>query len=105
MAIFHRFKEIYEHIQTEEDFNSSMFAGSEELLATQWDKCLIASNYDEDTLSELFYFLEGDAEHIQHQDNLLLCKMDGIEVVLYDDYETLAIIIKIKDKEQIESFI
>lgn len=105
MSIFHRFCDIYDFIRSQEDFNSSMFSGCEELLATEWDKCLIASNYDEESLSELFYFLEGNAEHISHQDNFLLCKMDETEMVLYDDYETLAIIIRSKDKQQLESFI
>lgn len=105
MSIFHKFGEIYDFIQSEEDFNSSMFSGCEEMLGTQWNKCVIASNYDEDSLSELFYFIEGNAEHIKHEDNMLLCKMDNTEIILYDDYETLAIIIQSKDKEQLESFI
>jgi hypothetical protein len=105
MSIFHKFSEIYDDIISEEDFNSSIFAGCEELLSIQWDKCLIASNYDEDTLSELFYFIEGDSQHIKHENNFLLCKLDDVELVLFDDYETMAIIINKKDVEQLESFI
>ena len=72
MSIFHKYKGIYPEIESQEDFNSSMFSGSEDLLQSEWYDCLIASNYDGDSLSELFYFIEGNAEHIKHEGDMLL---------------------------------
>lgn len=105
MSIFHTFGKIYKEIANEDDFNCSDFSGVEDLLGVSWNQCLIASNDDEETLSELYYFIEGNSEQENIIGNFTLCKIDEKEVVLYDDYTRLAIIIKAKDKEDFENFI
>ena len=106
MSIFHKFSNIFDYINSEEDFNGSEFYGSNDMLnVNYYDDCLIATNYDDDSVSELYYFIEANAVHIRNEDNFLLCELDGTKIVLFDNYDLLAIIINKKDKEQIENFI
>ena len=76
MDIFYKFSKIYENIKTEDDFNDSKFSGSEELLNTEFSKCLITSNINEE-IDELYYFIEDNGELINCDGDMCLYLMDG----------------------------
>lgn len=104
MNIFHKFNKIYTEIDSEEQFNVSQFSGSEEMLLCSWDKLIVSSDKEEE-LSELYYLIEDCGEFIRCEDNMMLYDMSDVKIVLYDDYDSKAIIINQKDKDNLESFI
>lgn len=98
---FDRFDQIF----TEEDFFLSDYVGAEELLGVPWNLCMIAKCEDEDLFIEFYYEIEGKFEVEITSGNLRYMIMDKLEVVLLDDYEMKAIIIKTKDKQDFENFL
>jgi hypothetical protein len=104
MDIFYKFSKIYEEIKTEDDFGNSKFFGCEDLLHTEFSKCLVTSNINEE-IDELFYFIEDNGELIKCEGNMCLYLLDGCEVVLFNDFEELAIVIQKKHKDDVENFI
>lgn len=104
--IFQKITQIDDSVNSQEEFDMCAYGGADKLLhANSYEDCLFATTVENEYVSELFYFLEGNSETILHQDNMVLHKLDGIMFVLIDNHEEQDIVILKKDKETIENFI
>lgn len=89
---FKPIEQIEPDINSAEEFAESDFAGVLTLIGVPNYKDLVfASTADEDDVTECYYFLEGNADHLKRQDNLLLVLMDEIRFVLLDFHDSHAI--------------
>lgn len=106
MELFQKINQIDDSVNNQEDFDMCAYGGADKLLnAKSYDECLFATTVDNELVSELFYFLEGNSETILHQDNMVLHKLDDITFVLIDNHEEQGIVILKRNKETIENFI
>lgn len=85
-----------------EDLAESMFNGVTKLLNCELERIrFISSEYDED-LIDTYYRLESDANHIEREENLLLCEMDEVNFVLWDN-EYHVILFRDSDEENVKA--
>lgn len=104
--IFKKINKIDDSVNSQDDFDQCFYAGADKLLNSRsFDDCLFATTLNNEYVSELFYFLEGNSEILLHQDNMTLHKLDDIKFVLIDNHEEQGIVIHNHDKETVENFI
>lgn len=97
---------IDDSIHSQEEFDICFYSGSDKLLeAKSYEDCLFCSINDDDDVSELFYFLEGNSETLLHQDNMTLNRLDDIKFVLIDNNEEQGIVILKINQDTVENFI
>jgi hypothetical protein len=104
--IFVNIDKIDDSIHSQEDFDECIYGGVDKLLsAKKYTDCLFCTTLDNEYASELFYFLEGNAEIVNVHDNMILHKLDEIMFVLIDNSDEQVIVCLRKDASSIEEFI
>jgi len=85
-------KKLFQHISKyDEDitdqffFNDSEYGGADTLLQLDdFDEVAFAISDDDENVTEHYFFLEANANHLETDEDMILVEMDGIKFVLID---------------------
>lgn len=101
---FENIEKLKPGITSEEEFEESDYNDIPDLLGVKsYKDCLFALSDEDEEVSEHYYFLEGNGEHVQREGDLLLVIMDEIRFVILQRFDMYVIAIHKSNKEIAEN--
>lgn len=89
-------------INSQEDFDDSEFAGVDKLINIDLLRMLFISSQEDESIIDHYFFIESNGAYLAGEDGFVLYELDEIKFVLIDLIDIFWIIIKSKDKEEVE---